>query len=197
MHPTIRKVCRIVFWLEIIVNVINGVIAMADPILALQGMTNVDLSDASTAVGLETYRWFGALSLVFGGYIFYRLLDSPGLKPVLEGLLIGDVLYLGSLTPFTYRYGKLPMILGPYVLTLIMFIARIVYLLQEDWKSVGTNNDPTGNGSTPNSNPDATLQAKLLVSPSSVDEEVSPKGLSNKRSTSTVGRESKRRTSTK
>jgi len=183
LTATVRKICRIVFWLEIVINVINGIIAMVDPVLALQGMTNVDLHPSDTnnslvssiAAGMETYRWFGALSLVFGGYIFYRVLDTPGLKPVLEGLLIGDILYLGSLTPFTLNYGKMPMIIGPYALTVIMFIARIIYLFGENWNQVHqqyclqyNNSQSTVETKTNNNDPSdissTTLQSSLLSS---------------------------------
>jgi hypothetical protein len=57
------------------------------------------------------------------------------LRPVIEGLLLGDVLYLSSLIPFTLRFGKTPLIFAPYILTLLMFIARATLLLYEDWQS--------------------------------------------------------------
>lgn len=168
---------------------------MVDPALALQGMTNEDLYNPTVTVGLETYRWFGAITLTFGGYIFFRVLDTPGLKPVLEGLLIGDVLYLGSLTPFTYRYGKLPMIIGPYALTLVMFVARLAYLYLEDWKNINTVSTSTKVHENSSDTTTTTVHSKLLDSSSVIEDDTVPKNRpgTSVRSVST-GRE-KRRTS--
>jgi hypothetical protein len=85
-------------------------------------------------LGLEVSRWFGSMGVAFGSYLLWRVLHTPSaLRPVLEALLIGDVLYLGSLVPFSWKFGKWPAIGAPFALTGLLFAARLIYLLCEDW----------------------------------------------------------------
>ena len=142
LSPFVRSLIRYVLFSEIIINVCNGLVSMFYPSASLQGMTNINLSSGTKdiQIALEVCRWFGVLGLVFGGYVLARVVNNKlQLKPVIEGLLIGDILYLGSFLPFTLEFGKLPLILAPFLLTLIMFLARITLLLFEDWTSEGTN----------------------------------------------------------
>jgi hypothetical protein len=138
LSPTTRLAIRYVLYLEVVVNVANGLVSMFSPIDSLQGLTSISLSSGSAEmqIGLEVSRWFGVMGLVFGGYVLGRVLHNKiMLRPVIEGLLLGDVLYLSSLIPFTLRFGKTPLIFAPYILTLLMFIARATLLLYEDWQS--------------------------------------------------------------
>ena len=138
LSPTTRLAIRYVLYLEVVVNVANGLVSMFSPIDSLQGLTSISLSSGSAEmqIGLEVARWFGVMGLVFGGYVLGRVLHNKiQLRPVIEGLLLGDVLYLSSLIPFTLRFGKSPLIFAPYILTLLMFIARATLFLYEDWQS--------------------------------------------------------------
>jgi hypothetical protein len=82
---------------------------------------------------------FGALSGVFGGFVLWRALNNPYALPlVLQGLLIGDVVYCAALTPFTVHYGSWPLVAGPYALTAVMAAARLRMLLQADWAGMRT-----------------------------------------------------------
>jgi hypothetical protein len=138
LSPISRQAIRSVLYLEILVNVGNGLVSVFSPITSLQGMTNISLSSGSDEiqVGLEVNRWFGVMGLVFGGFVLGRVLNNKiQLRPVIEGLLLGDLLYLSSLIPFTLKFGKSPLILAPYLLTLLMFLARMTLLMFEDWES--------------------------------------------------------------
>ncbi len=106
---------------------------MLAPSLALRPLMRAPAGDGAE-LGFEVSRWFGSLGVTFGSFLLWRVLDHPGaLRPVLEALLLGDVLYLGSLAPFAIKFGKWPAILAPFALTAIMFAARLTYLLCEDW----------------------------------------------------------------
>jgi FtsH-binding integral membrane protein len=141
MHGKLKRstrfIIRAILYLEITINILNGIVSMLTPALALQGMTNVDLSSGEHLIGLEAQRWFGLMGFVFGGVMLLRVLDEPlALKFLLEGLLLGDILYAACLVPFTLRFGKLPMILVPFILTVIMFVARLVLYIYEDWPEI-------------------------------------------------------------
>lgn len=126
-----RAVIWGILYFEIVTNVINGLYSLYDPIAATQPMFTTVLKPG---LEVETARWFGAVSSTFGGYGLWRALSNPAaLKFVLEVLCVGDFLYLGSLTPAAAAHGQMPAIAAPYVLTLIMFLARIRMLLGEDW----------------------------------------------------------------
>lgn len=74
------------------------------------------------------------MGVAFGGFLLWRVQHTPAaLKPVLEALLLGDVLYLASLVPFALKHGKWPAVVAPFAITLAMFGARLTYLLCEDW----------------------------------------------------------------
>ncbi len=133
LPPAVRAVCRAVLWAEIVINVANGAVSIVDPELSLRGMTTADLGAAGAAAPLEAARWFGALSATFGGFVLWRALDTAALRIVLEGLLVGDVLYLASFAPFAARFGALPLVVAPFALTAVMFAARLALLLSEDW----------------------------------------------------------------
>ena len=123
-----------VLYAEIIINSANGLVSLFAPALSLQGMCLADLSTGAHDLALEVARWFGVMGLVFGGFLLYRVLHIPSaLKLVLEALLVGDVLYCGSLIPFALRWGRWPLIAAPFLLTLVMFVARLTYYLTEDW----------------------------------------------------------------
>ena len=128
-----RSAIRGILVFEMIINAANGVVSLVSPRNAIESMTTLDLASGQE-LGLEAQRWFGAMGLVFGGFLLFRVLNKPAaLRPLLEALLLGDVIYLGSLLPFAMRYGRLPLIVAPYALTLVMFVARAVLLLFEDW----------------------------------------------------------------
>ena len=125
-----RRILLAVIYLEIAVNVINGCISLVFPTTSLEPLSRV----AVPVLAGEVARWFGAVTMAFGGWLLFRSLSSPAaLRLVLEALLVGDVLYLGALIPFTVSYGQVPMIVAPYALTLVMFAARMYWLLREDW----------------------------------------------------------------
>ena len=135
-----RRAVRLVLYFEVVVNVANGLLSLFAPALALQAMTSVALREGADAdggaqgVALEVARWFGVMGAVFGGYLLRRVLDTPAaLRPLLEALLLGDALYLGSLLPFCLRFGRLPAVLAPFLMTLPMSCARLLLLLGEDW----------------------------------------------------------------
>lgn len=157
-----RSVIRAVLYLEIVINTANGVVSIVSPRNALESLTTLDLANGQE-LALEVQRWFGAMGLqvrnnnphppshpspcllglsptcpalhsVFGGFLLWRVLNKPAaLRHVVEALLIGDVAYLGSLSPFAVRFGKLPLIVAPFALTLVMFVARAALLLFENW----------------------------------------------------------------
>ncbi len=130
-----RRAIIAVLWVEIALNVLNGVIGMVSPLDAIFPITTAEALSSVGVVGLEGVRWFGAMNVVVG-YLLFRSLQTPQHLPLLlEALCIGDLLYMASLTPFAMTYGKMPGIAAPYVLTVVMFIARARLLLGEDWVS--------------------------------------------------------------
>ena len=132
--PRARFLISLVLWAEIVINLLNGVVSVLFPALALQPLTSLQLSSGHHELGLEASRWFGAMGVTFGGFLLWRVRHTPAaLKPVLEALLLGDVLYLLSLAPFALKYGKWPAVIAPFAITLAMFAARLTYLLCEDW----------------------------------------------------------------
>lgn len=119
-----------VLYVEIASNVGNGVVSIVAPAAAIRPLTGAPIEEGP---GLESSRWFGAMNLVVG-YLLYRCLRNPSALPLLlEALLVGDIIYSASLIPFVRAYGSLPGVLAPFVLTAIMFAARLSYLLREDW----------------------------------------------------------------
>jgi hypothetical protein len=132
-----------VLYVEIVSNVGNGIVSIVAPAAALRPLTSAAIE---ACPGLESTRWFGAMNLVVG-YLLYRCLRNPSALPLLlEALLVGDVIYCGSLIPFVRAYGSLPGVLAPFVLTAIMFAARLSYLLREDWPAAvaaGSSESPT------------------------------------------------------
>ena len=143
LSASARRGVRLVLLCEIAVNVGNGLVSLFAPALALQGMTRVALREGADEAGgaqgvsLEVARWFGVMGAVFGGFLLARVLERPAaLRPLLEALLLGDALYLGSLLPFCARFGAMPMVLAPFLMTLPMTCARLLLLLGEDWPAV-------------------------------------------------------------
>jgi hypothetical protein len=136
ISPGVRRAILAVLYFEVVTNVINGALCMIDPVLALQGMSSTDLRAPGVGIGLESARSFGAVSLVLGGFVLLRALNTPALKLVLQGLLLGDVLYLASLLPFTIAHGAWPLAAAPYALTAVMAAARAHLLIHEDWDAL-------------------------------------------------------------
>jgi hypothetical protein len=163
ISPRTRAIIRAVLWLEIATNLGNGLYAIIDPAAALQPLTNIDLSNPApaTSAALEIHRWFAAMGITFGGFLLLRLLNHPSLKYLLEALLLGDVIYLASLVPFTIRFGAAPFIVAPYALTLLMFAARLWMRLYEDWETYGS-----AGGATPASASSTTTAAGRRTSSS-------------------------------
>ena len=139
LTPWIRSLCYGILWFEVVTNVVNGALTLWDPKSALRIMTDIKSLDAFDGVAGEPARWFAAVGMTFGGFLLSRVLLLPprirsnALWPVLEALVVGDVLYLSSLIPFTLHYSSQGIIL-PYALTFIMFLARVTLLRFEDWK---------------------------------------------------------------
>jgi FtsH-binding integral membrane protein len=137
LSKSTRRIIHAICYFEITLNLIVGPLSMFYPALALQGMTNVDLSSSEHLIGLEGQRWFGVMIFVFGGVLFLRVKDEPvALKFLLEANLLGDILYAACLVPFALRFGKFPMIILPFLLTIIFFVARLVLYVYEDWTSL-------------------------------------------------------------
>ena len=142
LSASARRAVRLVLYFEMAVNVANGAVSLFAPVLALQAMTNVELREGaneaggSQGVALEVARWFGVMGAVFGGFLLWRVLDTPAaLRPLLEALLLGDAIYLASLAPFCSRFGKMPAVLLPFLMTAPMSCARLLLLLGEDWRA--------------------------------------------------------------
>lgn len=139
LSPWLRSACYYVLYFEVATNVINGLWTLAAPRSALAIMTGEATQSSFDGAAGEAARWFAAVSMAFGGYLLTRVLFLRGraqlwaLYPVLEALIVGDVLYLSSLVPFTLRYASIGIIL-PYALTLVMFSARATLLAFEDWQ---------------------------------------------------------------
>lgn len=133
LSPWERQAIFAVLWVEVALNFINGALSVVAPALAIGPTMTEDALEAAGAVGLEPVRWFGSLNL-FVGWLLLRTMYAPRHLPLLlEALCIGDVLYLGSLAPFASAYGRLPGIAAPFVLTFVMFVARLRLLQGEDW----------------------------------------------------------------
>ena len=131
-----RRLILIVIYAEIAINVINGAVSLFAPLATLSPLARVQLPAEAGEVG----RWFGAITLTFGGWLLWRCLSTPAAtRLVLEALCIGDVIYLASLVPFAVTYGQVPGIVAPYALTLVMFSARAYWLYKENWAAVVTS----------------------------------------------------------
>ncbi len=125
------RVSFVILWVEVVVNVLNGVWTLINPASAMELMTRSSSIHAFSVEGGEAVRWFAGVGIAFGGYLLARVLllsnssaQAIALKPLLEALLVGDILYLSSLVPFSLLYSRAPGIYAPYTLTLMMFIAR-------------------------------------------------------------------------
>ncbi len=66
--------------------------------------------------------------------VLFPYYEPRALRPLIECLLVGDVVYLAAYTPFyiKFAFGTL-MGLSPYLFTLPMFICRLILRLYEDW----------------------------------------------------------------
>lgn len=125
-----RRVLTLIIYAEIAINVANGAVSLASPLAALGPLSLVPFPPLAG----EVARWFGAVTLAFGGVLLARSLSSPpALRRAFEALCIGDVLYLAALAPFAAAHGSFPAIAAPFLLTFIMFAARLRWLLGEDW----------------------------------------------------------------
>ena len=148
LTPRARLAIRGVLVFEIVVNVAQCAVSLVSPQLALQPMSVLNLSSgtAEIQVGLEAQRWFAVMGGIFGGFLLWRVLDTPrALHPLLEALCLGDILYLLALLPFATQLGKLPGILAPFLLTAVMFAARATLLTMEDWDAACAAHE-SGNG---------------------------------------------------
>ena len=135
------KLCLFILYLEVVINILNGILTLVSPPLALDLMTtNTSLASFNAEAG-EAARWFASVGIAFGGFLLLRvlLLDFGTrkivLKYLLEALLVGDVLYLSSLIPFSLKYSSYPGIVLPYILTLLMFVARLYLLISNQDES--------------------------------------------------------------
>ena len=130
LRPWERYILLGVVYAEIAINAVNGAASILFPSASLAPLARVQLPAAAG----EVNRWFGAVTLAFGGWLLARSLGSPhALRLVLEALCVGDVLYLAALIPFARAYGAPGAILAPFILTAVMFAARAYWLLKEDW----------------------------------------------------------------
>jgi hypothetical protein len=124
-----------VVYLEILCNVGNSFIAFA-PEAGISVLTTAPVN--AGAMELEGVRWFAAVCFAFGGFLLVRVLhpyNPAALKVTLEALLVGDITYLASLVPFALKYGTTPQILAPFLLTLLMHVARLWWRFGEDWEA--------------------------------------------------------------
>lgn len=134
LSATERRLILAVLYFEIASNVGNGLVCIFSPELAVRPLSTAAL----TGLGREPVRWFGALNLVVAWLLTRVLTCPPGLRLVLEALLIGDVVYCASLVPFVVSFGAWPGVAAPFVLTALMFGARMRLLLLEDWVGAAT-----------------------------------------------------------
>ncbi|MBC8097853.1 MAG: hypothetical protein H7Y11_00285, partial [Armatimonadetes bacterium] len=94
---------KIVFYGEVILNLVSvGLYLFA----AETGVSGLGVSDPAPLL-LDAFRWFAALTLVIT-YILGRALisgDERALRFVLEGYLLGDIVYLVVLVQFVNTLG--------------------------------------------------------------------------------------------
>ena len=139
-----RSLCFGELYIEAAINIIQGGLSIFAPSLTIGFLTKSESALCDAA--FEVSRTFGALNFVFGGLLLLRVLfpfyESRALRPLVECLLIGDVVYLAAYTPFYLKFGTSLMGLSPYLFTLPMFICRLILRLYEDWESIVVIVDP-------------------------------------------------------
>ena len=144
LSPTARKVCYGVIYSEAGINILNGALSLYSPVMAMGALTSRDQLPLFDGIAGEPVRWFAAVGVAFGGYLLLRVLSLRGkarlaaLWPLLEALIVGDILYLSSLIPFTLAFASTGIVF-PYALTFVMFIARAALLRWEAWGGDGSD----------------------------------------------------------
>lgn len=121
-------------WFEVIINAVSGLHAIVEPVSAVALMVGSSVSPREC----ELYRIFGAMIFTMGTVLLARCMlckDRAPLKLLLEALLVGDVFYLAALTPFIRMHATSDSYawLGAYVITAVLFVARLRYRLGDDW----------------------------------------------------------------
>ena len=134
-----RRVIWGVLWAEVVLNFINGFTSLFYPLQSISPLCTPLALTSIGAPGLEFVRWFGAMNVVVGWLLFRTIMAPQHLPLLLEALCIGDCVYLASLFPFSIAYGQMPGIAAPYLLTVVMFLARLRLLLGENWAGVRAN----------------------------------------------------------
>src|SRR4029079_12697075 len=97
------KYARIVFYLEVLLNLGSASVSFFAPALFVQQYTTIPLAP----LPLELIRWYGVLLFVFV-YLEFRALRSGKddlLALVLEGFLLGDFIQLVALALFINALG--------------------------------------------------------------------------------------------
>jgi len=134
--PLLRRVCLAQLHVEAFINLANGALSLLAPGIALAPLL---ARGALCPAAEEVQRTFGALNFALGGALLLRVLrplQPRALKPLLEALLLGDVLYLAAFAALAARVGgAAPGVAAPFALTAPMFALRLALLLGEDWRA--------------------------------------------------------------
>lgn len=120
---------RIVFYLEVLLNLGSALVSFFAPALFIQQYTTIPIAPQP----LELTRWYGVLLFVFV-YLELRALRSGKndlLALILEGFLLGDFIQLVALVFFVNTVGGISStVIITIILTLLLAAVRIYWLLQ-------------------------------------------------------------------
>ncbi len=119
---------KIVFYIEVVINLISVVLYL---FMGSNGVAMLGVPDPQPLV-LEGFRWFAVLVLVIT-YIMVRSLlsrDERALRFVLEGYLLGDIVYIVVLFQFVNLLGGVWAFgtISAALITVILIAARVIYL---------------------------------------------------------------------
>lgn len=121
------KIIRTILYIEIVVNIANIVMSFFAPASLLAQFA----PEPYPPLAMEMTRWFAVLLFVIT-YIMWRALRSDNaqaLRWVIEGYLMGDILYLVALVSLATTVGAWTFGGGvAVVFTLVFGGARIAYL---------------------------------------------------------------------